>query len=41
MRSIRWNDQAAIDAVRQWKFDPATIRGRPVAVVQEVRLKKD
>jgi protein TonB len=40
-RSIPMNDQAAINAVRQWKFAPATLRGRPIAVVQEVRLKKD
>jgi len=25
-------DQAAIDAVMQWKFTPATLRGQPVAV---------
>lgn len=25
-------DQAALDAVRQWRYEPATLRGRPVAV---------
>ena len=35
-RSIPVYDQAAIDAVRQWKFTPATLAGTPVAVVQQV-----
>jgi TonB family protein len=39
-RSMPLNDQAAINAVRQWKFVPATLGGRPVAVVQEVRVLK-
>jgi TonB family protein len=39
-RSIPMNDQAAIDGVRQWKFAPATLRGTPVAVIQEVRVLK-
>jgi TonB family protein len=25
-------DQAALDAVRQWRYEPATLRGQPVAV---------
>lgn len=40
VRSIPINDQAAIEAVRQWKFTPATLLSQPVAVVQEVRLLK-
>jgi TonB family protein len=40
VRSIPLNDPAAIDAVRRWKFTPAARRGRPIAVVQEVRLEK-
>ena len=24
--------EAALDAVRQWRYEPATLRGRPVAV---------
>jgi periplasmic protein TonB len=40
VRSIPLNDQAAVDAVRQWKFAPATMRGRPIAVIQEVRVQK-
>jgi TonB family protein len=39
-RSIPINDQAAVNAVRQWKFVPATLRGRPIAVVQEVQIPK-
>jgi TonB family protein len=39
-RSIPVNDQAAINAVRQWKFVPATLGGRPIAVVQEVQVPK-
>jgi TonB family protein len=40
VRSIPLNDQAAVDAVRRWKFAPATIGGRPIAVIQEVRVQK-
>lgn len=40
VRSIPLDDQAAVDAVRQWKFAPATIAGRPIAVIQEVRVQK-
>jgi len=40
VRSIPLNDQAAVDAVRQWKFAPATTGGRPIAVIQEVRIQK-
>jgi len=40
VRSIPLNDQAAVDAVRQWKFAPATMGGRPIAVIQEVRVQK-
>jgi protein TonB len=39
-RSMPINDEAAINAVRQWKFAPATVRGRPIAVVQEVQVFK-
>jgi TonB family protein len=40
VRSIPVNDAAAINAVRQWKFAPALRGGRPIAVVQQVRLQK-
>jgi TonB family protein len=39
VRSIPVDDQAAIDAVRRWKFVPAAVGGQPIAVVQEVRLQ--
>ena len=36
-------DQAAIDAARQWKFEPGTLKGKPVPVLitllLEFRLK--
>ena len=37
-RSIPILNQAALDAVRQWRFAPATLAGKPVAVVQEIML---
>jgi TonB family protein len=40
VRSIPLDDQAAAEAVRQWKFAPATVGGRPIAVVQEVLVQK-
>jgi TonB family protein len=32
-------DQAAIDAVQQWRFDPATKDGKPVAVKISVEIR--
>jgi TonB family protein len=32
VKSVLGFDQAAIDAVRQWKFKPAMAKGKPVAV---------
>lgn len=29
-------DQATVEAVRQWRFRPATLRGKPVPVVYNV-----
>jgi TonB family protein len=31
-------DQAAVDAVKQWKFEPAMKNGKPVAVVIAVEV---
>jgi TonB family protein len=33
VRSIAALDQAALDAVRQWKYKPSTLNGRPVPVI--------
>jgi TonB family protein len=32
-------DQSAVDAVRQWRFDPATKEGKPVAVKISVEIR--
>jgi len=32
-------DQAAVDAVKQWRFDPAKKDGRPVAVRMSVEIR--
>ena len=32
-------DQAAVDAVRRWKFSPALDSGRPVAMPHDVRIR--
>ena len=32
-------DQRAVDAVRQWKFDPARLKGTPVDVLVEVAVE--
>jgi TonB family protein len=37
-RSIPIADTAAVAAVRQWKFTPAKLGDRPVAVVHEVGI---
>lgn len=39
IRSIPVFDRATVKAVRQWKFSPATLGGRPVAVVQTVSVR--
>ena len=31
-------DRAAVDAVSQWRFEPATYRGRPVAVIYNLTI---
>ena len=38
LRSIPLLDQAAIDAVRQWRFTPTLLNGAPVSVVMTVTV---
>lgn len=38
LRSIALLDQAALDAVYQWKFTPTLLNGRPVSVVMTVTV---
>jgi TonB family protein len=39
LRSIPLLDQAALDAVRQWEFEPTLLNGAPVAVVMTVTIQ--
>jgi len=39
LRSIAPLDQAAVDAVRQWEFEPTVINGRAVSVVVAVTVQ--
>lgn len=38
LRSIPLLDQAAVDAVRQWKYTPARLNGQPIPVVMTVTV---
>jgi TonB family protein len=38
LRSIPLLDQAALDAVRQWRYEPPTVDGQPVTVVMTVTV---
>ena len=38
LRSIPMLDQAAIDAVRQWKYEPTLMNGQPVPVIMTVTV---
>jgi protein TonB len=38
LQSIPELDQAAIDALRQWKYEPVIIDGKPKAVVFTVTI---
>ena len=31
-------DQAAVDAVKSWRFQPATLNGKPVAVIYNLTI---
>ncbi len=39
VKSVPELDQAAIDAVKQWKYEPVVIEGKPVGVVFTVTIK--
>lgn len=41
VRSVRLLDQAAIDAVRQWRFTASTLNDQPVEVLMNVTLQFD
>jgi len=38
LRSIPMLDQAAVDAVRQWRFTPTLLNGVPVQVIMTVTV---
>jgi len=38
LRSVALLDQAAIDAVRQWKFTPARLNGEVIPIVMTVTV---
>jgi protein TonB len=39
LRSIPLLDQAALDAVRQWRYTPALLNGVPVTVIMTVTVQ--
>ena len=39
LQSVPMLDQAALDAVQQWQYEPATQNGKPVPVVMKVNVK--
>jgi protein TonB len=39
VKSVPLLDQAAIDAVRQWEYQPSLLNGVPTAVVMTVTVK--
>lgn len=39
LKSVPELDQAAIDAVKQWKYEPVVIEGKPVGIVFTVTIK--
>jgi protein TonB len=38
LRSIELLDQAALDAIRQWEFEPTLLNGVPVEVIAAVTV---
>jgi TonB family protein len=39
LRSVPLLDQAAIDAVRRWKYEPTLLNGRPVPILMSVTVR--
>jgi periplasmic protein TonB len=39
IRSVPLLDQAAVDAVRQWRYTPSTYGGRPVSVLMTITVR--
>jgi protein TonB len=39
VKSVPLLDQAALDAVRQWEYQPSLLNGVPTAVVTTVTIK--
>lgn len=39
LRSVPFLDQAAIDAVRQWRFEPARLNDQPIPVIMTVTVR--
>jgi protein TonB len=39
VRSVPLLDQAALDAVRQWRYTPTTLNGVPVEVIMTVTVQ--
>ena len=39
LRSVTFLDQAAIDAVRQWRFEPARLNGAPIPVIMTITVR--
>jgi protein TonB len=38
LRPLPMLDQAALDAVRQWEYEPTLLAGQPIAVVMTVTV---
>jgi periplasmic protein TonB len=38
IRSVDLLDMAALDAVRQWEFEPTLLNGQPVAIIMSVTI---
>ena len=39
IQSVALLDQAAMDAVRQWRYTPTTLGGHPVSVLMTITIR--